>query len=92
MFRYNQNNLTRIYTKGTRIRSTNYRPNTPWAMGCQIVAYVCFSKFIVVKILILLKNFQTAGIARYIHEGMFADNGGCGYVDYIMCIFFFFGN
>jgi Phosphatidylinositol-specific phospholipase C, Y domain len=38
--RYNQNNLSRIYTKGSRIRSTNYQPNFPWSVGCQIVAYV----------------------------------------------------
>jgi len=61
---YNENHLSRVYPKGTRLFSSNYTPSLAWSVGCQIVA----------------GNVQTPGRARYVHEGMFAAHGGCGYV------------
>eukprot|EP01111_Echinosteliopsis_oligospora_P019293 TRINITY_DN926_c0_g2_i1.p1 TRINITY_DN926_c0_g2~~TRINITY_DN926_c0_g2_i1.p1 ORF type:complete len:797 (-),score=180.16 TRINITY_DN926_c0_g2_i1:22-2412(-) len=61
---YNRTHLSRVYTKGSRLMSSNYTPCLSWAAGCQLVAY----------------NIQTPGDAKYIHDGMFADNGGSGYI------------
>ena len=43
--RYNKNQLSRIYPKGTRVDSSNYNPQLFWNVGCQMVAL----------------NFQTLG-------------------------------
>ncbi|NXI18999.1 PLCZ1 phosphodiesterase, partial [Irena cyanogastra] len=56
--------LTRIYPKGTRMRSSNFYPQDFWNVGCQMVAL----------------NFQTPGIQMELQDGKFLDNGGCGYV------------
>lgn len=45
--RYNKNQLSRIYPKGTRVDSSNYMPQLFWNVGCQMVAL----------------NFQTLGKA-----------------------------
>lgn len=45
--RYNKNQLSRIYPKGTRVDSSNYMPQLFWNVGCQMVAL----------------NFQTLGQA-----------------------------
>ena len=43
--RYNKQQLSRIYPKGTRVDSSNYNPQVFWNAGCQLVAL----------------NFQTIG-------------------------------
>ncbi|KAI1238753.1 hypothetical protein IHE44_0011839 [Lamprotornis superbus] len=56
--------ITRIYPKGTRMKSSNYNPQEFWNIGCQMVAL----------------NFQTLGTEMELQDGKFLDNGGCGYV------------
>ena len=46
--RYNKQQLSRIYPKGTRVDSSNYMPQLFWNVGCQLVAL----------------NFQTLGQPR----------------------------
>ena len=38
LIKHNQDHLTRIYPKGTRVNSTNYKPHRYWAAGAQLVA------------------------------------------------------
>lgn len=47
--RYNKQQLSRIYPKGTRVDSSNYMPQLFWNAGCQLVAL----------------NFQTLGKAAW---------------------------
>ncbi|NXU37723.1 PLCZ1 phosphodiesterase, partial [Drymodes brunneopygia] len=56
--------ITRIYPKGRRMNSSNYKPQEFWNVGCQMVAL----------------NFQTPGLEMELQDGKFLDNGGCGYV------------
>ncbi|NXY16060.1 PLCD4 phosphodiesterase, partial [Atrichornis clamosus] len=56
--------LTRIYPSGMRTDSSNYSPQEMWNVGCQIVAL----------------NFQTAGMEMDLCDGLFSQNGCCGYV------------
>ncbi|CAN8212786.1 unnamed protein product [Coccothraustes coccothraustes] len=56
--------ITRIYPKGSRMKSSNYNPQEFWNIGCQMVAL----------------NFQTPGTHMELQNGKFLDNGGCGYV------------
>lgn len=64
MVRYNVKQLTRVYPSGLRTDSSNYNPQDMWATGCQIVAL----------------NFQTAGLEMDLNDGLFRQNGGCGFV------------
>uniref|UniRef100_G3NDC5 Phosphoinositide phospholipase C n=1 Tax=Gasterosteus aculeatus aculeatus TaxID=481459 RepID=G3NDC5_GASAC len=61
---YNTRQLTRIYPGGRRTDSSNYNPQEMWNVGCQIVAL----------------NFQTAGLEMDLNDGLFGQNGCCGYV------------
>ncbi|KAM3607652.1 uncharacterized protein V6R79_011356 [Siganus canaliculatus] len=61
---YNTRQLSRIYPSGLRTDSSNYNPQELWSVGCQIVAL----------------NFQTAGLEMDLNDGLFRQNGGCGYV------------
>nr|XP_046259318.1 1-phosphatidylinositol 4,5-bisphosphate phosphodiesterase delta-4 [Scatophagus argus]XP_046259319.1 1-phosphatidylinositol 4,5-bisphosphate phosphodiesterase delta-4 [Scatophagus argus] len=61
---YNTRQLSRIYPSGLRTDSSNYNPQEIWNMGCQIVAL----------------NFQTAGLEMDLNDGLFRQNGCCGYV------------
>jgi len=56
--------LSRIYPKGSRVDSSNYMPVPYWNAGCQVVAL----------------NYQTAHYPMFVNEGMFMQNGKCGYV------------
>nr|XP_045002929.1 1-phosphatidylinositol 4,5-bisphosphate phosphodiesterase delta-4 isoform X2 [Jaculus jaculus] len=56
--------LSRVYPSGLRTDSSNYNPQELWNAGCQMVAM----------------NMQTAGHAMDIYDGLFRQNGGCGYV------------
>uniref|UniRef100_F6Q5Z3 Phosphoinositide phospholipase C n=1 Tax=Equus caballus TaxID=9796 RepID=F6Q5Z3_HORSE len=56
--------LSRVYPSGLRTDSSNYNPQELWNAGCQMVAM----------------NVQTAGLEMDIHDGLFRQNGGCGYV------------
>ncbi|XP_073927839.1 1-phosphatidylinositol 4,5-bisphosphate phosphodiesterase delta-4 isoform X4 [Castor canadensis] len=56
--------LSRVYPSGLRTDSSNYNPQELWIAGCQMVAM----------------NMQTAGLAMDICDGLFRQNGGCGYV------------
>ncbi|NWR22337.1 PLCD4 phosphodiesterase, partial [Emberiza fucata] len=62
--RHNAWQLTRIYPSGMRTDSSNYSPQEMWNVGCQIVAL----------------NFQTAGMEMDLCDGLFSQNGCCGYV------------
>ncbi|XP_051567045.1 1-phosphatidylinositol 4,5-bisphosphate phosphodiesterase delta-4 isoform X2 [Myxocyprinus asiaticus] len=61
---HNTRQLTRIYPSGMRTDSSNYCPQDMWNIGCQIVAL----------------NFQTAGMEMDLNDGLFSQNGHCGYV------------
>ncbi|XP_023125936.1 1-phosphatidylinositol 4,5-bisphosphate phosphodiesterase delta-4 isoform X1 [Amphiprion ocellaris] len=61
---YNTRQLSRIYPSGLRTDSSNYNPQEIWSMGCQIVAL----------------NFQTAGLEMDLNDGLFRQNGCCGFV------------
>lgn len=51
--RYNKQQLSRIYPKGTRVDSSNYMPQLFWNVGCQLVAL----------------NFQTLGeLSPYLRD------------------------
>ncbi|XP_026390055.1 phosphoinositide phospholipase C 6-like isoform X2 [Papaver somniferum] len=62
--RFTQKNLLRVYPKGTRVNSSNYKPLLAWMHGAQMVAF----------------NMQGYGRALWLMQGMFKSNGGCGYV------------
>uniref|UniRef100_A0A8C9ZJY8 Phosphoinositide phospholipase C n=1 Tax=Sander lucioperca TaxID=283035 RepID=A0A8C9ZJY8_SANLU len=63
--RYNTRQLSRIYPNGlSGAISSNYNPQEMWNVGCQIVAL----------------NFQTAGLEMDLNDGLFRQNGCCGYV------------
>ncbi|XP_061571837.1 1-phosphatidylinositol 4,5-bisphosphate phosphodiesterase delta-4-like isoform X1 [Cololabis saira] len=62
--RHNARQLTRVYPTGFRADSSNFNPQEMWNAGCQIVAL----------------NFQTAGEAMDLNDGLFGQNGGCGFV------------
>ncbi|NXG03146.1 PLCD4 phosphodiesterase, partial [Sakesphorus luctuosus] len=62
--RHNAWQLSRIYPSGMRTDSSNYSPQEMWNVGCQIVAL----------------NFQTAGMEMDLCDGLFSQNGRCGYV------------
>ncbi|XP_031271060.1 phosphoinositide phospholipase C 4-like [Pistacia vera] len=69
--RFTQKNVLRIYPKGTRFNSSNYKPLVGWMHGAQMVAF----------------NMQGYGRALWLMHGMFRSNGGCGYVkkpDFLM--------
>ncbi|PWA50539.1 phosphoinositide phospholipase C family, EF-hand domain pair [Artemisia annua] len=71
VLRFTQKNILRIYPKGTRITSSNYKPLTAWLHGAQMVAF----------------NMQGYGKSLWLMHGMFRANGGCGYVkkpDFLM--------
>uniref|UniRef100_A0A6J0THN0 Phosphoinositide phospholipase C n=1 Tax=Pogona vitticeps TaxID=103695 RepID=A0A6J0THN0_9SAUR len=56
--------LARIFPSGLRTDSSNYNPKPMWNVGCQMVAL----------------NFQTAGAEMDLYDGLFSQNGRCGYV------------
>ncbi|RDX60510.1 Phosphoinositide phospholipase C 6 [Mucuna pruriens] len=62
--RFTQNNILRVYPKGTRLNSSNYKPHIGWTYGAQMVAF----------------NMQGHGKSLWYMQGMFRANGGCGYV------------
>ncbi|GAX12788.1 phosphatidylinositol phospholipase C, delta [Fistulifera solaris] len=61
---YNVSHMTRTYPAGARVDSSNYNPVLAWAVGCQLVAL----------------NFQTADTALALNDGLFAQQGNCGYI------------
>ncbi|KAF6726551.1 1-phosphatidylinositol 4,5-bisphosphate phosphodiesterase delta-4 [Oryzias melastigma] len=61
---HNSRQLTRVYPTGFRTDSSNFNPQEMWNAGCQIVAL----------------NFQTAGEGMDLNDGLFSQNGCCGYV------------
>ncbi|KAG5409036.1 hypothetical protein IGI04_005355 [Brassica rapa subsp. trilocularis] len=71
VIRFTQKNFLRIYPKGTRFNSSNYKPQVGWMSGAQMIAF----------------NMQGYGRALWLMQGMFRANGGCGYVkkpDFLM--------
>ncbi|KAL8027075.1 hypothetical protein ABFX02_14G072200 [Erythranthe guttata] len=71
--RFTQKNILRVYPKGTRFNSSNYKPQVGWLHGAQMVAF----------------NMQGYGRYLWLMQGMFRSNGGCGYVkkpDFLMNI------
>ncbi|CDY71544.1 BnaUnng04440D, partial [Brassica napus] len=73
VIRFTQKNFLRIYPKGTRFNSSNYKPQVGWMSGAQMIAF----------------NMQGYGRALWLMQGMFRANGGCGYVkkpDFLMSV------
>ncbi|XP_071732765.1 phosphoinositide phospholipase C 6-like isoform X7 [Rutidosis leptorrhynchoides] len=69
--RFTQKYILRVFPKGTRVTSTNFRPLTAWMHGAQMVAF----------------NMQGYGRSLWMMHGMFRSNGGSGYVkkpDFLM--------
>ncbi|KAJ6844608.1 phosphoinositide phospholipase C 4-like [Iris pallida] len=64
LIRFTQKNLLRIYPKGNRINSSNYKPFIGWMHGAQMVAF----------------NMQGHGKSLWLMQGLYRANGGCGYV------------
>ncbi|XP_059660871.1 phosphoinositide phospholipase C 4-like [Cornus florida] len=64
VLRFTQDNFLRVYPKGTRFNSSNYKPLIGWMHGAQMVAF----------------NMQGYGRSLWLMHGMFRSNGGCGYV------------
>lgn len=62
---------SRNYPEGTRIDSSNYVPMPAWSVGAQVIALIT----------------QTYDIPNVLNDGLFRNNGGCGYVlkpDYLL--------
>ncbi|XP_058207250.1 phosphoinositide phospholipase C 6 [Rhododendron vialii] len=71
LVRFTQKNILRVYPKGSRVTSSNFKPLIAWMHGAQMVAV----------------NMQGYGKSLYLMHGMFRSNGGCGYVkkpDFLM--------
>ncbi|XP_076912196.1 phosphoinositide phospholipase C 6-like [Bidens hawaiensis] len=69
--RFTQKYILRVFPKGTRVTSTNFKPLTAWMHGTQMVAF----------------NMQGYGRSLWMMHGMFKANGGCGYLrkpDFLM--------
>ncbi|XP_076949521.1 phosphoinositide phospholipase C 6-like [Bidens hawaiensis] len=64
LVRFTQKNIVRVFPKGTRLTSTNFKPLLAWMHGAQMVA----------------SNMQGYGRSLWMMHGMFRANGGCGYV------------
>ncbi|KAI3458550.1 hypothetical protein Pfo_015213 [Paulownia fortunei] len=62
--RFTQKNILRVFPKGTRVTSSNFRPTNGWMHGAQMVAF----------------NMQGYGKSLWMMHGVFRSNGGCGYV------------
>lgn len=64
LLKYHEHQLSRVFPKINRFDSSNYNPIPYWNFGTQICAM----------------NYQTPDQYMQIARGMFADNGGCGYI------------
>ncbi|KAL6545167.1 Phosphoinositide phospholipase C 6 [Orobanche hederae] len=64
VIRFTQKNILRVFPKGTRVTSSNFRPINGWIHGAQMVAF----------------NMQGYGKSLWMMHGLFRSNGGCGYV------------
>lgn len=62
--KHTQRHLIRSYPGAIRVDSSNYDPMLGWGVGAQIVAM----------------NWQTPGAPMWAYQGMFRDNGHCGFV------------
>lgn len=62
--KHNQQFLSRIYPKGTRVNSSNYDPIPLWLAGCQMVAL----------------NYQAQDKPVAYNRALFRANGQCGYI------------
>ena len=62
--KHNQQFLSRIYPKGTRVNSSNYDPIPLWLAGCQMVAL----------------NYQAQDKSVAFNRALFRANGQCGYI------------
>jgi len=61
---HHQSQMGRVYPGGMRVTSSNYNPFPFWEAGMQMVAL----------------NFQTNEMQLRANRGLFAQNGGCGYL------------
>ncbi|CAI8597339.1 unnamed protein product [Vicia faba] len=64
LIRFTQKNILRIFPRGERVHSSNFKPHLGWMYGAQMVAF----------------NMQGHGKSLRLMQGMFKANGGCGYV------------
>lgn len=82
--------MLRIYPKGTRVNSSNYKPQNAWLHGAQMVAFnMQVFSFLWDQIAILpfssgkinlVASLQGHGKSLSLMRGMFRSNGSCGYV------------
>ncbi|KAL3653475.1 Phosphoinositide phospholipase C 6 [Castilleja foliolosa] len=63
VIKFTQKNIMRVYPKGTRVTSSNFRPTNGWIHGAQMVAF----------------NMQGYGKSLSMMHGLFRSNGECGY-------------
>ncbi|XP_042242315.1 1-phosphatidylinositol 4,5-bisphosphate phosphodiesterase gamma-1-like isoform X2 [Homarus americanus] len=64
LLKFHKAGFSRVYPKSTRVDSSNYNPMPMWNHGCQLVSF----------------NYQTGDKWMQLNEGMFLQNGRCGYV------------
>lgn len=64
LVKFNKFQLSRIYPKGNRFDSSNFNPHWSWLCGCQLVSL----------------NYQTGDKNLQLNNGLFRQNGRCGYV------------
>lgn len=64
LLKFHKVGFSRVYPRSTRVDSSNYNPVPMWNHGCQMVSL----------------NYQTGDKAMQLNEGLFLQNGRCGYV------------
>ncbi|XP_071536476.1 1-phosphatidylinositol 4,5-bisphosphate phosphodiesterase gamma-1 isoform X2 [Panulirus ornatus] len=64
LLKFHKVGFSRVYPRSARVDSSNYTPVPMWNHGCQMVSL----------------NYQTGDKAMQLNEGLFLQNGRCGYV------------
>ncbi|KAL7631943.1 UNVERIFIED_CONTAM: hypothetical protein RMT77_017740 [Armadillidium vulgare] len=69
ILKFHKISISRIYPKGTRVKSNNFNPLPFWLYGCQMVAL----------------NYQTGDLGMQLNTAWFQQNNNCGYVSRPHC-------
>ncbi|ESO02184.1 hypothetical protein HELRODRAFT_65381 [Helobdella robusta] len=64
LIQMNKTCLSLVFPNKMRLDSSNYHPQDLWNCGCQFVTL----------------NYQTCGVMMDLNDGLFSQNGSCGYV------------
>ncbi|PNX71450.1 phosphoinositide phospholipase C, partial [Trifolium pratense] len=94
LIRFTQKNILRIFPKGERVKSSNFRPHLGWMYGAQMVAFnmqvgTWNPVFGIIRQFKYMANYVQQMVNEYgkgygkslrLMQGMFKANGGCGYV------------